>query len=47
MMKVAAASGVTSLVFPFVNALKAWTITKGSPRILIGVLDTGVDINQM
>ncbi|HEX2945292.1 MAG TPA: S8 family serine peptidase [Clostridia bacterium] len=29
-----------------INALKAWDITKGDSNLLVGVLDTGIDINH-
>jgi len=29
-----------------INILKAWEITKGSPNVVIGILDTGININN-
>lgn len=29
-----------------ISAVDAWSITKGSPTVLVGVLDTGIDINH-
>lgn len=29
-----------------IEALQAWKITTGSPRVLVGILDTGIDINH-
>jgi len=29
-----------------INLLKAWDVTKGNPDIIVGILDTGIDINH-
>ncbi|WP_193774783.1 S8 family serine peptidase [Vallitalea guaymasensis] len=36
----------TKISIPNINIEGAWNITKGSEKVLIGVLDTGIDINH-
>ena len=39
-------AGLTGIVGTDIHALDAWSITKGNPSTVVGVLDTGVDINH-
>lgn len=39
-------AGLTGNVGTDIHALDAWSITKGNPSTVVGVLDTGVDINH-
>ncbi|MDP4183094.1 MAG: S8 family serine peptidase, partial [Bacillota bacterium] len=39
-------NGQTGVAGVDINILKAWEKTKGSPDVVVGVMDTGVDINH-